>query len=94
MCTTRILDLLRSFEESYDSTKDYQVTKKDGSVFIGKIVDFNKATPGELFNDPDTGKIWDSEEIIVNIFISTISDPAAIKINYRDILDIRPFVEN
>lgn len=93
MCTTRILDLLKSFEESYDSTQDYRITKKDGSVFTGKIVDFNKATPGELFYDPKTDSTWDSEEIIVNIFVLTISDPVATKINYRDILDIRPFVD-
>lgn len=94
METTKKLDMLKSFEMSYDPSLNYKITKTDGTIIVAKIVDYNKAVPGELFYDPETGNTYDSEEIPVNIFFTTKSDPIPEKINFRQIQDIKPLINS
>jgi len=94
MNTTKKIDLLKSFEKSFDSSKCYKISKTDGTISIGKVVDFDKAEPGELFNDPETGNIYDSAEIIVNIYIETKSNSNPEKINFRTIQNIELYINS
>ena len=90
MCTNRILQLLKSFEESYDPSREYKITLKNTEIVIGKIDSFNRAAPGELFHDPETGLNYDANEnTIVNIFVFPKDDSNLKKINFREILDIK-----
>lgn len=88
------INMLKSFEKSYDLTIEYRILRTDGTISVGKIIEFNKAQPAELFDDPETGAIWDSEEVPVNFFI--IIEPSAIpeKINFRQIQDIKPLINS
>ena len=89
MESTNKLNMLKSFESSFDPTRVYEIHKIDGTVSIGRILDFNKAQPGELFDDPETGACWDSEEVPVNFFIQCDLNSVPEKINFRQIQNIK-----
>jgi hypothetical protein len=94
METTNKINMLKSFEKSYDPIIEYRILRTDGTISVGKIIEFDKAQPAELFDDPETGVIWDSEEVPVNFFIIIEPNTIPEKINFRQIQDIRPFINS